>query len=243
MRSGHFHQPSITYSRTREMWKTCQEARPKTEVMTPHSTPLPPQYPQRILAVFSTGLGILIIEGKKQKRLSPTAGPFSFSAHMNALPSNPLPAPGSWLPAPCDLSVLGLLSPNYFRSKCVDDFHFAFKYIHATLRRNEGHPLDPPTKSPRQATCFHEDATVQNAPATRPPESAPCHSPIPRGEGGPGRAPKVPVPRLSSGVLYPATCHLIPVTCLLASLLTPRCQQAFPMLSSLSISLNERTPQ
>ena len=45
--------------------KNCQEARLKTEVMTPHSTPLPPQYPQRYLAVFRAGLGILIIGGKE----------------------------------------------------------------------------------------------------------------------------------------------------------------------------------
>ncbi len=47
------------------MWKTCQEARPKNEVMTPHNTPLTSLYPQRYLADFSAGLGILIIGGNK----------------------------------------------------------------------------------------------------------------------------------------------------------------------------------
>src|SRR5580698_5673532 len=47
----------------RLMWKICQEASPKTEVMTPHSTRLPPLYPQRYLAGFRGGLGILIIGG------------------------------------------------------------------------------------------------------------------------------------------------------------------------------------
>jgi hypothetical protein len=38
--------------RNLRMWKTCQASRRKTEVMTPHSTPLPPLYPQRYLAGF-----------------------------------------------------------------------------------------------------------------------------------------------------------------------------------------------
>jgi hypothetical protein len=33
--------------------------------MTPHSKPLPPQYPQRYLAGFRAELGILIIGGKE----------------------------------------------------------------------------------------------------------------------------------------------------------------------------------
>ncbi|MGA9985812.1 MAG: hypothetical protein WBP95_20245, partial [Acidobacteriaceae bacterium] len=49
-----------------QMWKTCQEAEQKSKVMTPHNTPLTSLYPQSILAVFSAGLGILIIGGKKE---------------------------------------------------------------------------------------------------------------------------------------------------------------------------------
>jgi hypothetical protein len=45
--------------------KNCQEAHLRTEVMTPHSKPLPPQYPQRYLAGFRAELGILIIGGKE----------------------------------------------------------------------------------------------------------------------------------------------------------------------------------
>jgi hypothetical protein len=47
------------------MWKTCQEPRPKTEVMTPHNTPLASLYLQRYLAGFIAGFGILIIGGNE----------------------------------------------------------------------------------------------------------------------------------------------------------------------------------
>jgi hypothetical protein len=50
----------------RQMWKICQEPNPKTEVMALHSTALPRQQPQRNLACFWAGFGILIIEGKKR---------------------------------------------------------------------------------------------------------------------------------------------------------------------------------
>ena len=53
--------------------------------MPPHSKPLPPLYPQRVLACFSAGFGILIIGGKEE--ISAPTGPnnrppsaaFSFS--------------------------------------------------------------------------------------------------------------------------------------------------------------------
>jgi hypothetical protein len=50
------------------MWKTCQAFPARYQSVPPHSTPLPPLYPQRILAVFLPRLGILIIGDKKQKR-------------------------------------------------------------------------------------------------------------------------------------------------------------------------------
>jgi len=85
-----------------QMWKICQAFRPRYQSVVPHSTPLPSLYPQRYLAGFRAGLGILIIEGKKQKWLSPTAGPFSFpSTHHERFDPirSRLPAPGSRLPA------------------------------------------------------------------------------------------------------------------------------------------------
>jgi hypothetical protein len=78
------------------MWKICQAFRARYESFVSHSTPLPPLYSQRYLASFHAGFGILIIEGKKQKRLSPTAGPFAFCAHEHASLQS---APGSRLPA------------------------------------------------------------------------------------------------------------------------------------------------
>ena len=57
----------ITDPVSREMWKICQAFRLRYESFVPDSTPLPPQYPQRNLAGFSAGLGILIIGGKKRK--------------------------------------------------------------------------------------------------------------------------------------------------------------------------------
>jgi hypothetical protein len=47
--------------------KTCQAFRLRYESFVPDSTRLPPQYPQRYLAGFSAGLGILIIGGKKRR--------------------------------------------------------------------------------------------------------------------------------------------------------------------------------
>src|SRR5580658_10086853 len=103
------------------MWKTCQEAHPKTKVMTIDGSPLTRQTTQRILASFAAGLDILIIEGKKQKRLSPTAGPFSFPERtMNAPRSNPLPAPGSRLPATGSQTP----APNHlFSGRCHSPKH------------------------------------------------------------------------------------------------------------------------
>jgi hypothetical protein len=49
-----------------------------TNVMTPHSIRLPRQKHETNLAVFQAGLGILIIEGKKEKRS--LRRPFLFSA-------------------------------------------------------------------------------------------------------------------------------------------------------------------
>jgi hypothetical protein len=42
-----------------QMWKTCQEARSKSKVITSHSTPLTPLYPQSILAVLFLQYDIL----------------------------------------------------------------------------------------------------------------------------------------------------------------------------------------
>jgi hypothetical protein len=50
------------------MWKTCQEAGPKTEVMTADLERLTPLYPQRYLASFIARLDILIIGGNKENR-------------------------------------------------------------------------------------------------------------------------------------------------------------------------------
>src|SRR5580698_5036385 len=48
------------------MWKTCQAFRAQYESVVAHSTPLPSLYPQRYLAGFRAGLGILTIGGKKR---------------------------------------------------------------------------------------------------------------------------------------------------------------------------------
>ncbi len=50
------------------MWKFCQAFRLRYQSVLEHSTRLPPQYPQRILADFTLGLGILIIGAKKNFR-------------------------------------------------------------------------------------------------------------------------------------------------------------------------------
>ena len=42
------------------LWKTCQAFRLRYESVVPHFTPLPSLYPQRFLAGFGAGLGILI---------------------------------------------------------------------------------------------------------------------------------------------------------------------------------------
>jgi len=71
----------------RGLWKTCQEPTLQTEVMTPHNTPLPRQNTSLRLALFLSGLGILIIGGKKflpllldEKKAAPGAA-FSFAAY------------------------------------------------------------------------------------------------------------------------------------------------------------------
>src|SRR5580700_8234784 len=108
---------------------------------------------------------------------------------MHALRSNSLPAPGFRLQAPG--YGLKASSPKYFRFKCVDSSHFAFKYIHATSRRTGRYRPGPPPKSQLQVVCLQEDATVQNNPPGSPADATTCHSPKPRGEGGPVNS-KVP---------------------------------------------------
>ena len=95
---------------TRQMWKTCQAFRLRYESFLPHSTPLPPLYAQRYLACFGAGLGILIIEGKKEisaptdpKPKAARARPFPFpevndgtqqhGARRPALPTPPQGVP------------------------------------------------------------------------------------------------------------------------------------------------------
>jgi hypothetical protein len=53
---------------TERFVKNCQAFVEKTKVIAQHSTPLPPLYPQRVLAGLGAGLGILIIGGKKKKQ-------------------------------------------------------------------------------------------------------------------------------------------------------------------------------
>jgi len=59
-------QPLTGYRWKGKTPKICQAPHLFTKVMPPHSTRLPPLYPQRVLAGFSAGLGILIIGGKKE---------------------------------------------------------------------------------------------------------------------------------------------------------------------------------
>jgi hypothetical protein len=49
-----------------QMWKTCQAFPARYQSVISDSTRLPPQYPQRYLAGFSAGFGILIIGGKEK---------------------------------------------------------------------------------------------------------------------------------------------------------------------------------
>ena len=63
--SASSHQPSTTYNPNPGMWKICQEASPKSKVMTLDPPRLTSQNTQDKLALFIDRLGILIIGGKK----------------------------------------------------------------------------------------------------------------------------------------------------------------------------------
>ena len=98
------------FSQNPKMWEICQAFHPRYESVVPHSTPLPPQYPQRILADYWAGLGILIIGGKVEisaqtdpKPEAARARPFLFRrstmARISTLPDAlPSPPPLKGLP-------------------------------------------------------------------------------------------------------------------------------------------------
>jgi hypothetical protein len=56
---------STTYNPNSKMWKICQEASPKSEVMTVDLSPFTRQLTPSKLALFPPRLGILIIGDKK----------------------------------------------------------------------------------------------------------------------------------------------------------------------------------
>jgi hypothetical protein len=82
-----------------EMWKSCQAFCLRYESFLPHSTRLPSLYPQRILAGFPAGLGILIIGGKNDisaptdPNNRPPFAAFSFSGGQRWHASTHCPTP------------------------------------------------------------------------------------------------------------------------------------------------------
>jgi hypothetical protein len=78
------------------MWKNCQAFRARYESVLSDSTRPPSLYPQRILADFWAGLGILIIEGKNKKGSATRLGLSLSGTHEHASLQS---AAGYWLPA------------------------------------------------------------------------------------------------------------------------------------------------
>ncbi len=204
--------PRTPNAKNLQMWKICQEARPKTEVMTPHSTPLPPLYPQRYLAGFRAGLGILIIGGKERifprqthRKRPLTRAAFSISGrkiHATFLyraqrrPTLHLsrsPRPALLLrspPQPGRNPPVRVLQPQ---GPALSLHHPARPelLLHAqpaqSPRCMPRHPHPPPHQAPKgpgKVAHFHQLATHQNSPPGTPVRSATCRSPV--GGGGVG---------------------------------------------------------